>query len=144
MKRFLRLAVATALMSSGLAVSLSSPAQAASNCPSTGGLACYYDSTNYGGARGVIPDSDFSGTCYFNVFSFTTASSLYNNSINTQTWYRNANYSGASVAVSRQSGRTSLSSTLNNNIRSWIGTCYGGVLLAAAPDGAAPSAQPGH
>lgn len=97
---------------------MSSSAEAASNCPSTGALACYYNGTSYSGARGAVLDSlDFTGTCYFNQLDFTTASSLYNNSVNTHTWYSNANYSGSTVSVGAQSGRTSLSSALNNNVK---------------------------
>lgn len=125
-----RLAIGVALMSVGLLASIVPQAEAASNCPSTSnGLACYYNGTSYTGTRGVIPWSEVTGTCYFNVFSFTTASSLYNNTINTQTWYTGANYSGSSITVARQSGRASLSSPFNNNIRSWKGTCYGGARI---------------
>lgn len=142
MKSLLRLAVATVLLSSGLAVGLSSPAQAASTCYTSGGLACYYDGANYGGARGVIIDANFSGPCRLNIFSFTTASSLANNSISTQTWRRNADYTGTSIAVAPQSDVPSLSTTLNNNIRSWSGTCYAGARVAAGAAGTTPSAQP--
>lgn len=142
MKNFLRLAVATVLLSSGLAVGLSSPAQAASTCYLTGGLACYYDGTNYGGNRGVIPDANFSGPCRLNIFSFTTASSLANNSISTQTWHRNQDYTGTALSVARQSDVPSLSTGLNNNVRSWNGTCYAGARVAAGAAGTAPSAQP--
>lgn len=143
MSKTLLIALATGLVSCGLALGMTSPAQAASNCYTTGGLACYYDGSNYGGARGVIQDSDFSGTCYLNIFAFTTASSLANNSVNSQTWYRNSNYSGSTVTVARQSGVATLSSTMNNNVRSWKGTCYGGVLRASASSNdAVPSSQP--
>lgn len=131
MSKVVRVAVATMLLSSGLAAGLTSSAEAASNCPSSGGLACYYDSANYAGSRGVIPDSTtVTGPCQLNIFSFTTASSLYNNSINTQTWYTTSNYGGSSISVSRQSGRATLSSPYNNNIRSWKGTCYGGARVS--------------
>lgn len=144
MKKLVYAIPAGALLSVGLAVSVAPSAAAASNCPSSGGLACYYDGANYSSTRGVIIDADFSGTCYLSgdQFYFLTASSLYNNSINTQTWYTGSNFTGSTITVARQSGRATLSSPFNNNIRSWKGTCYGGVSPAEKQSQVVPKAAP--
>lgn len=142
MKRVSRASLAAALLIALVsAVAFPGSAQAASNCFSSGALACYYEHTNFGGARGTIPDADFSGRCYLNVFSISGISSLANNSINSQTWFRNADYSGPSVTVGRQAEKSSLGA-LNDNVRSWVGSCYAGTRLVAGAGGSVPSARP--
>ncbi len=125
-----RLVSAVALVSLGLLAGVAPTAHAASNCPSTGNLACYYDGANYASTRNVIPDAGFSGDCYLGPLTAYWASSLYNNSVNTQIWYTNADWTGSSISVNRQSGKATLSATFNNNIKSWKGTCYGGTRIA--------------
>lgn len=126
MNRIMRFFLSVVLLSAGLIVVNPTRADAASNCINSGFLACYYKGANYSSTRGVIPDGSFSGPCYFNVLAFSTSSSLFNNTSHTHTWYTGVNYNGSAVTVGGLSGRATLSSTFNDNIRSWKGTCYGG------------------
>lgn len=144
MRRIHGLLAAAALGSLCLVGGVTPTAEAASNCTSSGALACYYNGTNYTSTRGVIPDGAQSGPCQLGDILNYYASSLYNNSINTQTWYTGKNFAGSSITVARQSGRTTLSSTFNNNLRSWKGTCYGGTLRtpAHADNGPEPTPPP--
>lgn len=130
MRKISCLVSAMALVSAALVTGIAPSADAASNCTSSGGLACYYDGANYTGTRHSFPDSAPSGPCSrANLFDYW-ASSLYNNSVNTQTWFNGTNFSGSSITVGRQSGRATLSSTFNNRIKSWKGTCYGGTRVS--------------
>lgn len=129
MNRSFKVFPVIALVAGILTVAAAPTAQAASDCHTTGGLACYYDGANYSGTRGVVKEAAPwpSGPCQLQSLTFNTSSSLSNNSVNTHTWYTAANFGGSSITVSKQSGRATLASGYNNNIRSWKGTCYGGV-----------------
>ena len=130
MKRIFSL-LATLIIAFGLVASLAPKAEAASDCHTAGGIACFYDGISFTGARVVIPDGPY-GYCQIGDLYSYWASFLSNNSINTQRWYTGVNLTGSSLTVSPQAGRASLSSTYNNNLRSWSGTCYGGVRIAGS------------
>ncbi len=130
MGKIYRLVSAIALVSFGLLAGVVPTANAASSCPSSGALACYYDGANYTSTRNVIPDGGVSGACQLGPITAYWASSLYNNSVDSQKWFTTTNFGGSSITVDRQSGKATLSATFNNNIKSWKGTCYGGTRIA--------------
>lgn len=141
MIKFVSLA-SVAAVSSLFFIGTTTAAEAASNCPSSGALACYYNGANYSSTRGTIPDGGVPGGCGIGDIYNYWASSLYNNSVNDQTWYTGRNYGGSKISVGRQSGRTTLSSTFNNNVRSWGGTCYGGARKTSVAVDSGPAPTP--
>lgn len=111
-------------------------ANAVSSCIGVGATACYYNGANYTSTRAywTDPTNKPSGPCDRNLGN-SWASSLFNNTIDTHYWYTGADQTGSATSVGPQSGRATLSATYNNNLRSWEGMCYGGVLPASSDSG---------
>lgn len=132
MRKCLRLLLIVVLLSLGgvtaimpRAAAAPDPAGPPANCVTSGALACYYDGTEYSGTRGVIVDDTVVGPCQLGTLAFNTSSSLFNNSIATQSWWTGTNITGSSITVGAQSGLPSLPAPFNNDIKSWKGTCFG-------------------